>query len=94
MKDSNQQNKPFSFLTNIGGKDTTQEGVTLRTGPGPNQAYQLSAANALLISQGKGQQRAIMKNATMGGLAGDGLESEASETQLAIFTDMNVDKIN
>ena len=28
------QSRPFSFLTSIGGKETTSAGVTLRTGPG------------------------------------------------------------
>ena len=56
MKDPNSQSKPFSFLTNIGGKDTTQEGVTLGTGPNPKNGPVLSAASALLISSGKSRK--------------------------------------
>ena len=61
LKDSNQQTKPFSFLTNIGGKDTNQPGVYLKTGPDPKKGPNLSAASALLIQQRKAGKQALRK---------------------------------
>ena len=66
IKDSNQQAKKFAFLTNVGGKDTTQAGVTLRTGPGPNTGPVLSATSALLISSAKGGKAAAIRTLAEG----------------------------
>ena len=67
IKDQNNHSKPFSFLTNIGGKDTTHEGFTLRTGPDPSKGPVLSAASALLISSSKGGKAALRGGMTYSG---------------------------
>ena len=65
--------------------------MTLRTGPGQNQGPALSAASALLISSSKGGGKAAIRQMTYTNADG---QSEKSNENLAIFTDMNVDKFN
>lgn len=57
--------------------------MTLRTGPGLTAGVPASTASALLISSGKGNLAAT--------IAGEVVSDK--EEQLAIFTDMNVDKM-
>ena len=88
LKESNNQTKPFSFLNNIGGKDTTQEGMTLRTGPDYQRGPNLMTASALLISSAKDGRAANNYKAYAGA---EGQSEKSSEQMMAIFTDMNVD---
>jgi hypothetical protein len=64
--------------------------MTLRTGPDPHHGPNLSAASALLISSTKGGRAGMQYNA----YAGADEVSEKSSEQLAIYTEMNVDKLN
>ena len=63
--------------------------MTLRTGPDPHKGPALSAASALLIQSTKSGKMAMRSNVAN---QADG-KSEQSFDQIAIYTDMNVDKI-
>ena len=73
------QARPFSFLTSIGGKETNQARVTLRTGPG------LQGTGTATMPLGTGSFLGARHQRKR-----DGEEEEGDG--LAIFTDMDVDK--
>ena len=77
------QSRPFSFLTNIGGKETAQARVTLRTGPG------MQGAGAATMPPGTASFLAARHKHTA---SKDEAPEEEDGERLAIFTNMDVDK--